>query len=179
MAPALRTDYMLNVAGVGFDSRICAIVNEQKRLGKTGSSLYLKALLKVIANFYSFPIEIWADGKLFFSGDCFSIAFGTGQYSGGGMRQVPDAVVDDLKLDMMVVPRLPIPLLLSKLRHLFTGKLSSVKELLFAKYSSIVVLPAAQEQNPEVVEIDGETIGSVPVRLEVLPEQIRVLSCLE
>ena len=179
VAPAIRTDYMLNVAGVGFDSRICAIVNEQKRLGKTGSSLYLKALLKVIANFYSFPIEIWADGKLFFSGDCFSIAFGTGQYSGGGMRQVPDAVVDDLKLDMMVVPRLPIPLLLSKLRHLFTGRLSSVKELLFAKCSSIVVLPAAQEQNPEVVEIDGETIGPVPVRMEVLPEQIRVLSCLE
>lgn len=119
-----------------------------------------------------------ADGKLFFSGDCFSIAFGTGQYSGGGMRQVPDAVVDDLKLDMMVVPRLPIPLLLSKLRHLFTGTLSSVKELLFAKCSSIVVLPAVQEQNPELIEIDGETIGPVPVRLEVLPEQIRVLSCL-
>lgn len=179
VAPALRTDYMLNVAGVGFDSRICAIVNEQKRKGKTGSSLYLKALLKVLAHFYSFRVNIWADGKPFFEGDCFSIAFGTGQYSGGGMRQVPDAVVDDFKVDMMVVPRLPVALVASKIRHLFTGRLSEVKELLFAKCSSIVVIPEnLNGRAPEPVEIDGETVGPVPVRLEVLPEQIRVLSCL-
>lgn len=175
-APALRTDYMLNVAGVGFDSRICERVNYQKKLGKTGSSLYVKALMYVIKHFYSFPVEVWADGQEFYKGECFSIAFGTGKYSGGGMQQVPDAVVDDFKLDMMLVPKLPIPLVMSKIRHLFTGTLGSVKELKFAKCSQVLVLPG--NDSPEIVEVDGETEMHVPVRLEVVPEQISVLSCL-
>lgn len=180
-APATRVDYILNVAGIGFDSRICEIVNRQKEEGKTGSSLYFKALLKVIRDFYSFPVAIYADGKPFFEGGCFSIAFGVGQWSGGGMRQVPDAVVDDGLLDMMVVPKMPIPEILPKLPHLFTGKLKKYDGLLrFSKSTSYAVIPQPEgERLPEVIEIDGETIGRIPCRFEVLPRQIRVLSCLK
>lgn len=179
-APAKRVDYILNVAGIGFDSRICEIVNRQKQEGKKGSSLYFKALLKVIRDFYSFPVSIFADGEPFYEGDCFSIAFGVGQWSGGGMRQVPDAVVDDGLLDMMIVPKMPIPQVLPKLPHLFTGKLRRYDGLLrFSRSTCYAVLPHPNgEHLPEVIEIDGETIGRIPCRFEVLPRKIRVLSCL-
>lgn len=179
-APAERVDYILNVAGIGFDSRICEIVNKQKTEGKTGSTLYFKALLRVIRDFYSFPVTVLADGQELYEGECFSIAFGVGQWSGGGMRQVPDAVVDDGLLDIMVVPKMPIPEVLPKLPHLFTGKLKKFDGLLrFSKNTSFAVIPQPNGARlPEVIEIDGETIGRIPCRFEVLPRQIRVLSCL-
>ena len=42
-------------------------------------------------------------GEEVFHGKYFSIAFGVGKYSGGGMRQTADAVMDDGLLDMLIV----------------------------------------------------------------------------
>lgn len=171
--PSGRVDYVLNVAGIGFDSRICSIVNDQKANGEAGKLLYAKALMRVIRNFYAFPIRVDVDGTELFSGECYSIAFGVGKWSGGGMRQVPDAVLDDGLLDMMIVPKMKISTLLPKVPRLFNGTLGQTREVIFAKGKVMEIMPL--DQNPETVEIDGEIVGEVPIRFETLPEQITVL----
>ena len=113
------------------------------------------------------------DGRRIYSGNCFSVAIGIGKYSGGGMRQTPDAVTDDGMADVTVIPPLPFMKIALEIRRLFDGSFSRVRELLTDRGRVITVRPAGGLA--ELVEVDGETVGNIPVKFEVLPEQIRVL----
>lgn len=182
-ARILRKSYMINIGGIGFDARICERVNMQKDRGRKGKFLYVKSLLYNLMKFKPFPVEIECDGKVIFSGQCYSVAFGNGQYSGGGMRQTPDAIVDDGLLDVTVIPPFSIFRILREAPKLFTGRLLTVKELVTARARSVLVrvLGSAEARlsgRPaagEIVEIDGEVVGKVPVKLDVWPEKINVL----
>lgn len=171
-----RTDYMLNIAGIGFDGRVCEVVNARKAVGHSGRMIYFRALLTVLRHFYSFKTKVIADGKVVFDGDCYSMAFGIGPYSGGGMRQVPDAVLDDGLLDMLIIPKIRIPYLVSRLPLLYTGTIGQVPELIYCKAKEIKVLSSDGYEDVEPIEIDGEVVGRFPVCFEVLPSQIKVLS---
>jgi len=170
----VRHDYLLNVGGVGFDARVCERVNARKDMGKGGKLLYVNALLKVIKNSSSFPARVLVDGENVFEGNCYSIALGTGPYSGGGMRQVPRALPDDGLLDMMIVPVIPLGYLVRQVPKLFSGNLDKVPEIVYAQGKQISILPVSYMVEP--VEVDGEVVGQMPVVFDVLPDQIRVLS---
>lgn len=171
-----RTDYMLNIGGIGFDGRVCEVVNARKAMGRSNKMIYFRALINVLRNFYSFKTKVIADGKVIFDGDCYSMAFGIGPYSGGGMRQVPDAVVDDGLLDVLVIPKMRISYLIPRLPLLYTGTLTRVPELVFCKAKEVKVLSSDGYEDVEPIEIDGEVVGRFPVCFEVLPHQIKVLS---
>lgn len=166
--------YMANVAGVGLDARVCAIVNKKKEQGFRGRKLYVSALLKCVMNRVPAKAKVLCDGKEVFCGDYLSIAFGTGRYSGGGMRQTPAAVPDDGLLDMTLIPDLPMLRIASQAPKLFTGSFLSVKELVVSRCRSITVIPS-DGVSGEPVEVDGEVIGNAPVTLEVLGDQINVV----
>ncbi len=184
--------YMMNVGGVGFDSRICKQVNIWKKEGRSGRLLYIKSLIYNIFHCKPTSVEVICDGSVAFSGPCYSIAFGNGLYSGGGLRQTPLAVMDDGLLDVTVIPVLPLMRILREVPKLLSDKILTVPEITACKARSVVVRPLGEavpagaesvEAEPveiksveaEPVEVDGEIVGSIPVRLDVLPDQIRVL----
>ena len=172
-AEPVRTSYMVNIGGVGFDARVCERVNEQKLEGKKGKLLYINSLLYNLFHFKPFSATVFCDGRKLFEGGCFSIAVGTGKYSGGGLRQTPDAVFDDGLLDYTVIPPFSVARILKEAPKLFTGRLLTVKELICGKCKSLMVAPF--RSRAELVEVDGEIVGNVPVRFDVLPQQINVL----
>ena len=172
-AEPVRTSYMVNIGGVGFDARVCERVNEQKLGGKKGKLLYINSLLYNLFHFKPFSATVFCDGRKLFEGGCFSIAVGTGKYSGGGLRQTPDAVFDDGLLDYTVIPPFSVTRILKEAPKLFTGRLLTVKELICGKCKSLTVAPF--RSRAELVEVDGEIVGNVPVRFDVLPQQINVL----
>jgi YegS/Rv2252/BmrU family lipid kinase len=193
--------YMLNIGGIGFDAHVCKQVNRQKAQGKSGRLLYVNSLIYNILHCRPAPIRMVADGVEVFSGPFYSIAFGLGPYSGGGMRQCPSAVLNDGMLDYTVIPRLPIWYIFSKIPRLFNGTLEKEKDLIFGRCKKVEIsmLPAAQnaetEQNggvaqngssaqnsgsqmEEIVEADGEIVAHTPVVLEVCSSALRVLTNL-
>lgn len=170
------SDYMLNVGGIGFDARVCEIVNIRKAMGKGGKLVYFRALLNVLRNFYSFEAQVYADGELVYDGECYSMALGVGPWSGGGMRQVPSAILNDGKVDLLVIPKMNIGYLVTHLLKLFTGTLETVPELIFKKAKIVNVLPKMNFADAEPVEVDGEVVGNCPVIFTVMDEQIKVLS---
>lgn len=167
--------YMANVGGVGFDANICHQVNFEKNSGKSGKILYLKVLISNVLHCKPFSCRVVADGKTVFEGDSLSIAMGVGKYSGGGMMQVPDAVMDDGLLDVTVIPVLPILKIIRAVPSLFSGKLlSSNPELTFTRCSSLRIEPL---EGPGVwVEVDGEVVCSTPITVTRLPGQLNVLT---
>lgn len=166
--------YMMNVAGVGLDARVCEIVNMKKKQGFRGRKLYVGALLKCIRDRIPSEIAVECDGREVFRGRFLSVSFGTGKYSGGGMRQTPDAIPDDGLLDMTLIPDLPLMRIAVEAPKLFTGKFLSVKELVTARCKCVSVLPA-DGRDGEPVEVDGEVVGYAPVSLEVLDSRINVV----
>lgn len=170
----LSVSYMANIAGVGLDARVCEIVNREKEQGRRGRLLYVKALLYCIRHRVPVRAKVICDGKEVFDGKYLSIAFGTGKYSGGGMRQTPLAVLDDGLIDVTIIPDISMLTIATKAPKLFTGNFHKVKELIQARCAKVTILPAT-EADGEPVEVDGEVVGHAPVMMEVLDGQINII----
>ena len=117
---------------------------------------------------------IVADGKTVFSGKCYSIGFGNGKYSGSGMRQVPLAVPDDGYLDFLIVPKLPLAVLVKEVRRFFTGTMDRCPYTITGRCKCLQVVPLGMNST-DIVELDGEIIGRLPMSLEVTGEKIEVI----
>ena len=177
---AVQTAYMANVGGVGLDARVCVLVNQAKSQGKRGKLLYVSALVRCLINRTSSCAAVFCDGQKVFQGKFLSMSLGIGKYSGGGMRQTPDAVMDDGFVDLTIIPDLPFMKIAKEAPKLFNGKLKTVPELVTSRARNISVIPSSGTGNPDVsarecVEVDGEVIGLSPVSFEVLEEQLRIL----
>lgn len=173
-ANPVRCSYMMNIGGIGLDAMICERVNKKKDKGESGKFLYVNALIYSLINRVPIPMRVLCDGEVIFEGDGLSIAFGIGRYSGGGMRQTPDAIYNDGLLDVTVIPYLPLPKILYEAPKLFNGRLGSVKEIVRGRSKTVSVVPLCRD-NAGPAEVDGEVVGTVPIRFDVLPDQINVL----
>lgn len=167
--------YMANIGGIGLDARVCEIVNRKKEQGYRGKQLYVTALLYCIRHRVPVRARIICDGNEIFSGRYLSIAFGVGKYSGGGMRQTPLAELGDGLLDVTVIPDIPLWTIAKEILKLFTGTFHTVDVLTIAKCREVVIIPECQA-DAEPVEVDGEVVGRGASRMEVLPDQINVIT---
>lgn len=170
----VSTSYMLNIGGAAFDARVCARVNSQKREGKRGKVLYFAAVIYILFKSGFFDITLKEDGKTVFDGLMYSTAFGTGRFSGGGMRQTPDAIIDDGLIDMTLFPSKLIPRKVYKLFSLFTGRINKIKDVVTGRASEYDLIPKP-DTPPVKIEVDGEVVGTAPLRMTVLKDQIMVL----
>ena len=162
------TSSMANIGGVGFDSHVCERVNALKEQGKRGKLIYLGALIYTMFHTKAFHTRIVADGECVFDGEAYSVAFGNGRYSGGGMRQVPMSEIDDGVLDYMIVPKASLLRILTQIPRLYNG---TVNESGLLKTGRSRVLEMSGEN---IVEMDGEIIGALPLRLTMTGHQICV-----
>ena len=169
--------YMANIGGIGLDARVAEIVNKKKEQGKRGRKLYVGALIYCIKHRVPVRAKVICDGDIVFDGKYLSMAFGTGKYSGGGMRQTPLAIMDDGLLDVTIIPDISMWVIARKAPRLFTGTFHKVDVLTQARCREVLVLPYGQA-DAEPVEVDGEIIGRAPVRMTVLPDQLNIISCL-
>ena len=176
-ADVLNVSYMLNVGGVGIDARVCEIVNRKKERGLRGKKLYVQALLYCIMHRTTSRAIVYCDGDEVFRGDYYSMAFGVGKYSGGGMRQTPKAELGDGLLDVTVIPQVSVWTIIKAAPRLFTDTFHKgiVPELESAQCRSVFVLPETGSDS-EPVEVDGEVIGRAPVRMDVMLEGINVVT---
>ena len=170
----LAVSYMVNIGGIGIDARVCERVNAKKSQGKRGKILYVTSLIHAIRHRVPALAKVVCDGKVVFEGAYLSMAFGVGKYSGGGMRQTPAAVLDDGLLDMTIIPDLPLLRIAREVPRLFTGSILKVPELVSVKARTIAVYPV-EGSSVEPVEVDGEVIGKVPVRFDVLDNRINIV----
>jgi len=172
--PLQKTSYMLNIGGVGFDAGVCAKVNFQKINGKKGKLIYFWALFANLLKHKSIPMEVKVDGKTVFEGKVYTIALGIGEYCGSGMRQCPGALLDDGLLDYTIVPSSIVLSLIPRVLSLYKGNFNETKGLIVGRGKTIEILPLSDAT--DIVESDGEVVAKLPVKLEIIGQQIKAIS---
>ncbi|MBR3450295.1 MAG: diacylglycerol kinase family lipid kinase [Bacteroidales bacterium] len=166
--------YMMNIGGLGFDSEVCHRFDLAKERGQAGDRQYLRSLLSGFFSYKPLKFRVEVDGREFYRGTAFSVAMGIGKYCGGGMRQTPDAVPDDGLIDLTVVGKLSKWKFLAKVPSLFKGDIFRHKEVMHTRGRVIDVSAAPYSY----MEVDGEPVGITPVRIEVIPAGVQVVSNL-
>lgn len=169
-----RVCYMANIGGVGFDSHVCERVNAKKERGRRSRRIYVNSLIYTILHLKRFVAEISGDGEVYYSGPCFSIAFGNGKYSGGGMLQTAASEIDDGLLDVMIVPVTSIFRILKEVHRIFDGSIQESSLMIYRKCSCLRVAPL-NAKSADLVEMDGEIEGRLPLEITMTGKQVNVL----
>lgn len=169
-----KVNYMANIGGTGFDSHVCSRVNLQKESGKRGKLIYLDGLRYTVTHLSPINLRVVADGTTVHEGPCYSIAWGNGNFSGSGMRQVPAADMNDGLLDYMIVPVMPIRSIFRQIPKLFNGTLNESKDVISGKCISFRIMPLDSESE-DIFELDGEIEGTLPLSIDMEPRKIGVI----
>jgi len=157
----------LGVAGLGFDSEVARYANENVKFLR-GSVVYLYAILRVLPRFT--PHRVTMDGTR--DEEIMFATVGNSRQYGGGIRIVPEALIDDGQLDLCIVHRTSRFQLLKTLPKAYTG--AHVKSA-FVETGRGPSFSFASER-PMDVYADGERITTTPVRFALAGEKLRIVA---
>jgi diacylglycerol kinase (ATP) len=159
----------INIAGAGFDSEVNETANGMTlKLGATGT--YVVALLKTLSRFSPASFTIHVDDERM-ELDAMLVEVGSGRWTGGGMKVLPNAIMNDGLLDVCIVESLSKPAFLRAFPRVFVGSHTTHPKVRMRTGSRVQV-----EANRRVlVYADGELVGSLPAIFEVRPAALPVV----
>ena len=95
------------------------------------------------------------------------------RYTGKGMKMAPKAKLDDGLMDIVVVRHGPGRIkLLSMLPKVYNGSHIKSSLLEYHQVSEFSLIP----KKDEILNIDGEVLGSTPVHVKMLPKAFSIFS---
>lgn len=166
-----KSEVFVNQVGIGFDGLVIKLTNKYKRfLGGNAWSYSLSILMSVFL--YKSTFMHISDETRRISDDIFSIAVGNGCYSGGGLKQTPDAVPTDGLFHVSVVKKPTFFGIIRGLKSLFGGRITDVDfvETMVCKKLTV------ESMGRVFSEKDGIIIrGQSPFEIEVIPNGIKML----
>ncbi len=171
--------YFANVASLGLSALVDRFVNPKTKI-LSGRASYLIGTIRALIHYRRESVSIRVDDELVYEGPLVLAAAANGQFFGGGMRVAPDALLDDGQLDWVVVPELSNNRLLSRLRVVCKLRLLYRGSHIFDRQISHGrgrVIEATASSDRVYVEVDGELLGALPARIELVPDAITLFGC--
>lgn len=159
--------HFVNIASAGISGLVTELVNQApKRFG--GRASFLIGTLRAIARWRAAPVRLRIDGETVHEGPLDLVAVANGSYFGGGMHVAPDARPDDGLFDVVWIRGTSRGTLLRNLPRLYRGGHVKQPEVTVRRGTTVEAEPL--DPGAEIwVEIDGEPIGRLPARFELLP----------
>ena len=163
--------YFINVLSFALGGEVAGRVNRSsKAMG--GFVSFLWQTLSAVFSFEKPLIRLKIDDMDEGNRICWHVAIANGQYHGGGMRIAPDAKVDDGFLRVTVVGDLTLPEVLLNIPNLYNGRIYSVPKI--SRFTGHKIEAGAKEN--VLIDLDGEQPGRLPVRAEIIPLALWVVS---
>jgi YegS/Rv2252/BmrU family lipid kinase len=167
---APRIGYFANVASLGVSGLVDECVERAPRwLG--GSAAFLLASLQAIVRFRPAPVRLRVDGELVHDGPLTLAAAANGRYFGGGMQIAPGARPDDGLFDVVCVAGLAKPRLVASLPALYRGDHLGRPGV---EHRRGKIVEAEPTHGEVLLDVDGEPLGVLPARFEILPGALAV-----
>ena len=168
---AERQAWSINVTSFGLSGLTVELVTRAPRfLG--GSFAFLLGALGSIARYRPTRVRILADGEEVCDEPIVLTALANGQYFGGGMHIAPDASPDDGALDLVVVREISKLGLVKALPSLYRGTHLTNPAVSHHRATHIEALPVEGDPERVWIDVDGEGLGTLPIRVELLPRAV-------
>ena len=158
-----------NVAGFGLDARV-AHEFAANGLVRRGFARYVAITARELFAFEPDEHTIVADGDVF-RARALIVAIANARQYGNGAVIAPNALIDDGRLDVVVVAHRPVWATLLQVPKLFSGRLARAPGVRMTTASEIEITSA----RPVLYHVDGEPfVGGASVRARVHPLALRV-----
>ena len=162
--------FFINIAGIGFQSVVVRNTNYQKDRGRGGKAIYFYNLLTSLVSYKNTRAEITVDGKTM-SAAVFSLNIGNGRYSGGGMRQTPNALPDDGLLDVTLINDMSKVEIIRNLKMLYDGTILNHPKIDGFLCKNVTV----SSDSLIYIDADGESLGHTPAEFNVVPASLSIV----
>lgn len=173
---AERTSYYVNAASAGISGLTTEFVNlAPKHLG--GRVSFLIGTLRAIGAYRFPPVRLRVDGRTVHEGPLALATACNGRYFGGGMAVAPHALLDDGLLDVVLVPGFSRARLVTRLPRLYRGTHLEEPGVVWQQARRVELEPLSGEAI--WIELDGEPLGRLPARFEVLPGAVTLFGVLD
>lgn len=172
-APPMRSIAVGKVS-LGFDALVNARGN---RSGHRGPTRYAAAVMQEIRRFTPIPYWIEVDGGPREEIDASLLTVANTGVFGGGMRLVPDAVVDDGALSLVSLSGLGRAGLVRFFPRVYRGTHTSIDGFDVREVREVVV--GVRDDRELRSYADGDSRALLPVRARILPGAVRILMDLQ
>jgi len=166
-----RTVYGLNITSIGISALVVTLAERSPRF-VGGSGAFLVGALRAILRHRSLPVTLKVDGEVVHEGPLILATAANGRYFGGGMLVAPQAHCDDGRLDVVALSGISKSQLLVKLFQLYRG--THLKDGLVRTFRGRVI--EALGPPGVCLEVDGEPLGTLPARIEILEGALSLLA---
>jgi YegS/Rv2252/BmrU family lipid kinase len=162
--------YFINIADIGIGGYVAnKISDSKKRLG--GEFTYTKALIQSFFRYKKQKVQLTSKDYNW-TGKMLSICMANGKYFGSGMCIAPDAKLSDGKMQLVVIGEVSLYDYLKNIPKIKKGHKVIHTEV---KYASAEKCEITAIDNPCPIDMDGEYIGTTPLKIEVLSNQLKML----
>jgi YegS/Rv2252/BmrU family lipid kinase len=166
-----RERYFANVASFGLSGATDRIMARHRSRRLPPTRAFQVAVLQAMAVYRNTAVRWridagdWQQARVKLGVVC------NGQYFGAGMRIGPSAVADDGLLEWVVVGDIGPLTLLRRLPTVYRGEHTGLPEVSCARGRTVEAEPVTPGADVPL-DIDGEAIGSLPARFEILPRAL-------
>ena len=163
--------YFVNIASFGMSGLVDRNVPAFKQFG--GRIAYFGATLKSLWGWKNPKVSLTLDGEALAPQRMIISAIANGRFFGGGMQICPDARLDSGVFEVCVLGdfgRLELMMLTGSIyegRHVYHPKVQIRR--------ARVVEASAPGGEEVFLDIDGEALGTLPARFEILPAALRLV----
>ncbi len=168
-----KVKYFINSVGIGYDAQVVQYAEIIGRFIPGKKWVYSFAVISGAIMHAPKLLSLYADGEHFLESKVYTMSVGNGPYTGGGIKQTPQASPVDGKFDVMVAIKPSFFELIRGLYHLFR---SSLQEDSCVKYFRTKELRITTTKRHKI-EADGILLknSKAPYEISILPEAIQMI----
>ena len=159
--------YGFNILGWGIPTDANLLADKMRWIGSQRYNL--ASILEVLSHRKRFA-RVSIDNNSIASDFAFIIGCNT-IHTGKGMKMAPLARLDDGLIDLIIVRKVSRFKLLKLFPKVFAGNHISDPGVDYRQVKKFSILPEKDRQ----LNIDGEVLGSTPVEVEVLPQEVELM----
>lgn len=166
-----RRRVFINITSFGVGGLADRFVNRApKWLG--GRLSFFLATTAALVRYKNARMAVSVDGTEIYRGPSFNTVVAIGRYFGGGMHIAPNADPGDGRFDVVVLGDLSKRSVVAMTLDVYRGTHLGRPDIVTTRGRRVDAEPIGGDE--ALIDMDGETPGRLPLRLEVVPNALRV-----
>ncbi len=164
------TRYFINVSAGGFSGILNEYLTDELK-ATWGPLAYVRSALAALPDLTDYEMTIQFDDEEPQNLLAYNVVVANARWVAGGIPVVPEAVINDGLIDVMIVPATSLPRLAILVPQILAGRHLELPELLYRRVRRVRFV-----SKPGMwFNTDGELVGNQPATFTILPQALRVI----